>query len=63
MNNSPDFSNKAQAEADAAPLLYRYLRPFWRYTVRAVETKRKDAAKIERVLAWMEAEQARNLEL
>ena len=52
-----------QAEADAAPLLYRYLRPFWWYTVRAVETNRKDAAKIERVLAWMEAEQARKLEL
>lgn len=53
----------SQAEADAAPLLYRYLRPFWWYTVRAVETNRKDAAKIERVLAWMEAEQARKLEL
>lgn len=52
-----------QAEADAAPLLYRYLRPFWWYTVRAVETSRKDAAKIERVLAWMEVEQARKLEL
>lgn len=53
----------SQAEADAAPLLYRYLRPFWWYTVRAVETSRKDAAKIERVLAWMEVEQARKLEL
>ncbi|MCI8943059.1 MAG: hypothetical protein HFF71_08555, partial [Oscillospiraceae bacterium] len=52
-----------RAEADAAPLLYRYLRPFWWYTVRAVETSRKDAAKIERVLAWMEVEQARKLEL
>lgn len=52
-----------QVEADAAPLLYRYLRPFWWYTVRAVETNRKDAAKIERVLAWMEVEQARKLEL
>lgn len=52
-----------QVEADAAPLLYRYLRPFWWYTVRAVETSRKDAAKIECVLAWMEVEQARKLEL
>ena len=52
-----------QVEAEAAPLLYRYLRPFWWYTVRAAETSRKDAARIERVLDWMEVEQARKLEL
>ena len=50
------------AEIEAAPLLYRYLRPFWWYTVRALEGSRGDPAGIGRVLTWMETEQARRID-
>lgn len=50
-----------KSEIEAAPLLYRYLRPFWWYTVRALERDKKDSRKVARILAWIETEQQRNI--
>lgn len=51
-----------QAEIEAAPMLYRYLRPFWWYTLHALARDKGDLSKVDRILSWIENEQTREID-
>ena len=59
MKNSYHFT---QAEKEAAPLLYRYLRPFWWRPLHALKRDQSDSEKVEQILSWIETEQSRSID-
>ena len=59
MKNSYYFT---QAEKEAAPLLYRYLRPFWWRPLHALKRDQSDPEKVEQILSWIETEQSRSID-
>lgn len=59
MKNSYHFT---QAEKEAAPLLYRYLRPFWWRPLHALKRDQADPEKVGQILSWIETEQSRGID-
>lgn len=59
MKNSYHFT---QAEKESAPLLYRYLRPFWWRPLHALKRDQGDPAKVGQILSWIETEQSRSID-
>ena len=51
-----------QAEIEVAPLLYRYLRPFWWNTFNDLKRDKGDLGKVDRILSWIENEQTREID-
>lgn len=51
-----------EAEKKAAPLLYRYLRPFWWRPLHALKRDQNNPDKVEKILSWIEREQARSID-
>ena len=43
-------------------MLYRYLRPFWWYTLHALARDKGDLSKVDRILSWIENEQTREID-
>lgn len=56
-----EFYAFTQAEIKAAPLLYRYVRPFWWNTFNALRRDKEDTGKVARILDWIETEQTREI--
>lgn len=52
----------SEIEKEAAILVYRYLRPFWWQPFHMLSDKSMDGEKAERLLAWIEQEQAREID-
>ena len=48
-----------ELERQAAPLLYRYLRPFWWRPLHALKRDKDALEKVKGILGWIEKEQAR----
>ena len=57
-----DSYHFTQAEKKAAPLLYRYLRPFWWRPLHALKRDQNDPAKVGKILDWIENEQTRGID-
>ena len=51
-----------ELERQAAPLLYRYLRVFWWRPLHALKRDKDDPEKVGAILAWIEKEQAREID-
>ena len=57
-----DSYHFTQGEKKAAPLLYRYLRPFWWRPLHALKRDQNDPAKVGKILDWIENEQTRGID-
>ncbi len=57
-----DSYHFTEAEKRAAPLLYRYLRPFWWRPLHALKRDKGDPEKVGKILGWIENEQARKID-